>query len=64
MQALIFYAGANGYISGDYLTTKGRGVEADDEMIGRLGLTKRHGAETKEGVFRKEKIDQGRANRH
>jgi biotin synthase len=42
MQALIFYAGANGYISGDYLTTKGRGVEADDEMIGRLGLTKRH----------------------
>jgi biotin synthase len=42
MQSLIFYAGANGYISGDYLTTKGDGVESDDEMIRMLGLVKKH----------------------
>lgn len=40
MQSMIFLAGANGYISGDYLTTAGNGVEADDTMIGMLGLTK------------------------
>jgi biotin synthase len=42
MQPLIFYAGANGYIAGDYLTTKGDSVESDDEMIGMLGLVKKH----------------------
>jgi biotin synthase len=42
MQALIFCAGANGYISGDYLTTKGDSVESDDEMIEMLGLKKKH----------------------
>ncbi len=42
MQALIFCAGANGYISGDYLTTKGDSVESDDEMIRMLGLVKKH----------------------
>jgi biotin synthase len=42
MQALIFIAGANGYISGDYLTTKGDSVEADDLMIKKLGLVKKH----------------------
>jgi biotin synthase len=45
MQSLIFYAGANGYISGDYLTTKGDGVESDDEMIRLLGLVKKHKTE-------------------
>jgi len=40
LQGLIFYAGANGYISGDYLTTKGDSVESDDEMIEALGLEK------------------------
>lgn len=40
MQNLIFYAGANGYISGDYLTTKGDSVESDDVMIKVLGLEK------------------------
>lgn len=44
MQALMFCAGANGYISGDYLTTKGDSVESDDEMIKKLGLTKKHEA--------------------
>jgi|WetSurMetagenome_2_1015567.scaffolds.fasta_scaffold00565_9 biotin synthase len=42
MQALIFSAGANGYVSGNYLTTSGNGVAADDEMIRLLGLTKKH----------------------
>ena len=40
LQNLMFYAGANGYISGDYLTTKGDSVESDDEMIKALGLEK------------------------
>lgn len=40
LQGLMFYAGANGYISGDYLTTKGDSIEADDELIKALGLVK------------------------
>jgi len=41
LQSLLFYAGANGYVSGGYLTTKGAGVDADDVMIASLGLQKR-----------------------
>jgi biotin synthase len=41
VQTLMFYAGANGYISGDYLTTKGDSVASDDEMIKALGLKKK-----------------------
>lgn len=41
LQSLLFYAGANGYISGGYLTTKGAGVDADDRLIDTLGLQKR-----------------------
>lgn len=41
LQGLLFYAGANGYISGGYLTTGGAGVDADDKMIEGLGLVKR-----------------------
>ncbi len=40
LQPLMFYAGANGYISGDYLTTAGDSVESDDTMIASLGLQK------------------------
>lgn len=40
MQNLMFYAGANGYISGDYLTTKGDSIDSDDAMIRALGLEK------------------------
>ncbi len=40
LQSLLFFAGANGYISGDYLTTKGDLVESDDAMISALGLRK------------------------
>jgi biotin synthase len=47
LQSLIFVAGANGYISGDYLTTKGDSVESDDKMVRLLGLVKKH--ETLEG---------------
>jgi biotin synthase len=38
LQPLIFFAGANGYISGDYLTTSGDPVESDDAMIAALRL--------------------------
>jgi biotin synthase len=41
LQPLIFLAGANGYITGGYLTTGGAGVDADDCMIGALGLSRR-----------------------
>ncbi len=40
LQPLIFLAGANGYITGGYLTTAGAGVEADDGMIEALGLSR------------------------
>ena len=45
-QNLMFYAGANGYISGDYLTTKGDSVASDDAMIKALGLKKKSINET------------------
>lgn len=38
LQPLIFYAGANGYVTGGYLTTAGAGLEKDDAMIKALGL--------------------------
>jgi biotin synthase len=41
LQPLMFLAGANGYISGNYLTTAGDSVDADDAMIAALGLQKR-----------------------
>ncbi|MBD3422571.1 MAG: biotin synthase BioB [Chitinivibrionales bacterium] len=40
LQPLMFYAGANGYISGDYLTTSGDRVESDDALVASLGLQK------------------------
>jgi biotin synthase len=42
LQPLIFFAGANGYITGGYLTTGGAGLEADDGMIGALGLHRKN----------------------
>jgi len=41
MQALIFTAGANGMMIGDYLTTPGRDSAADLKMIEDLGLSPR-----------------------
>ncbi len=41
MQALIFAAGANGMMIGDYLTTPGRDAEKDLRMIEDLGLRPR-----------------------
>lgn len=35
---MIFQAGANGIMTGNYLTTEGRTLEKDLEMIGRLGM--------------------------
>jgi biotin synthase len=40
LQPLIFYAGANGYVTGGYLTTAGAGLEHDDAMIKKLGLVR------------------------
>jgi biotin synthase len=40
LQGMMFFAGANGYVAGDYLTTKGDSVESDDRMIASLGLIK------------------------
>lgn len=40
LQPLIFYAGANGMISGDYLTTKGDSIESDNRMLSDLELVK------------------------
>jgi len=40
LQGLIFLAGANGYISGGYLTSGGAGLDADDILINNLGLSR------------------------
>ena len=37
-QSWVFFAGANGLMVGNYLTTKGRSIEMDMEMIAQLGL--------------------------
>lgn len=38
LQSLLFYAGANGYISGGYLTTPGTEIDMDNLMITKLGM--------------------------
>lgn len=38
LQSWIFYAGANGILSGNYLTTTGRAVKQDRQMLEDLGL--------------------------
>ena len=38
MQSMIFWAGANGILIGNYLTTSGRDAEADLKMLQDLGL--------------------------
>ena len=38
MQSWIFFAGANGTMIGNYLTTQGRNVDVDLKMFGDLGL--------------------------
>ena len=40
LQGLMFYTGANGYVTGGYLTTPGAGIENDDAMIEKLGLVR------------------------
>ncbi len=44
LQALIYYAGANGALLGNYLTVAGKSVKEDKQMIADLGLVikKRH----------------------
>jgi len=38
MQPLMFLAGANGFISGGYLTTEGQGLDPDRRMLRDMGL--------------------------
>ena len=38
LQSWMFYAGANGILSGNYLTTTGRAVKEDMQMLADLGL--------------------------
>jgi biotin synthase len=40
LQTLLFFAGANGYVSGGYLTTSGSSFESDDKMVQLLGMKK------------------------
>ena len=39
LQSLVFYAGANAILVGDYLTTKGRSADEDRALVESLGLT-------------------------
>ncbi len=43
LQGLIFAAGANGMMTGNYLTTPGRGTDKDLQMIEDLGLSVKDG---------------------
>jgi biotin synthase len=38
LHPMVFYAGANGVMTGDYLTTEGRSPEADHALVRSLGL--------------------------
>jgi biotin synthase len=40
LQSMIFFAGANGYVTGGYLTTPGAGINNDEAMIAGLNLTR------------------------
>jgi biotin synthase len=42
LQSLMFYAGANGYVTGGYLTTPGAGLAHDDAMLENLGLSRKN----------------------
>ena len=41
LHPLVFYAGASGIMTGDYLTTSGRALDEDLEMIDQLGFAPR-----------------------
>ena len=41
LHPMIFYAGASGVMTGDYLTTEGRTLQKDLEMIKTMGFTVR-----------------------
>lgn len=42
LQSLMYYAGASGNMTGDYLTTKGRGKELDIRLIEDLEFTRKN----------------------
>ena len=41
LHPMVFYAGASGIMTGNYLTAEGRSLESDLEMLSQLGLTVR-----------------------
>ncbi|MCX7726906.1 MAG: biotin synthase BioB [Chitinispirillaceae bacterium] len=41
LQGLMFMAGANGYVTGGYLTTAGAGIDADKKLTSALGLSQK-----------------------
>ncbi len=41
LHPLVFYAGASGIMTGDYLTTSGRALEEDLEMLEQIGFVPR-----------------------
>ena len=53
MQSWIFYAGCTAILSGNYLTTAGRAIEDDLQMLKDLGLEKFRAMEDKEGQKKK-----------
>lgn len=52
LQAMIFMAGASGIMIGDYLTTKGRQVEDDLQMLRDLGVSAREDTQQRRDAAR------------
>ncbi|MDH5728452.1 MAG: biotin synthase BioB [Gammaproteobacteria bacterium] len=57
LQAMIFMAGASGIMIGDYLTTKGRQVEDDLQMMRDLGLQIRGDTQQRRQVQANKKLE-------
>jgi biotin synthase len=51
LQSWIFFAGANGVMIGNYLTTQGRRIDDDLQMIADLGLSDGRSMESGTAVF-------------
>lgn len=54
LQSMIFMAGASGIMIGDYLTTKGRAVEDDLQMLRDLGLSAREDTQQRRAAMTRE----------
>jgi biotin synthase len=56
MQSMIFMAGASGVMIGDYLTTKGRGVQNDIDMMNALDLNAREDTQQRRAAVAEQPI--------